>query len=648
MVKTARYGEWASPITTELLVAQSVRLGAVAWDDGEDGECVCWLEGRPSEGGRNVLVRCRAGEPARDMLPAPFDARTRAHEYGGGAFVVDGGELWFTNNADQRIHHCREGTTPAPLTAEGPARYADLILDRSRRRIICVREDHGADGEPENALVAVGLDDGAVSVLAAGHDFYSSPALSEDGRRLAWITWDHPDMPWDANALWVAELDGDGALGEPRRVAGGPACSTFQPAWAPDGRLWYAADHEGWWNLHCFDGERARCVLPMAAEFARPQWVFAMTTFGFDDTGRVVCCYTQDGLWHLARLEERGGGVSLAPIACALTDIQAIAVRGREALVLGGSRTLGPCVARVDLDSGAMQVLREAQAEHVDAGYLSTPEPVSFPTADDQTAHGFFYPPRNADFGAPPGEKPPLIVVLHGGPTSATSSTLKLALQFWTSRGFAVLDVNYRGSTGYGRAYRELLDGRWGVADVEDCVHGARWLAAQGRVDGTRLLIRGGSAGGYTTLAALAFHDTFAAGASYYGVSDLEALAEDTHKFESRYLDRLIGPYPQMRARYRERSPIHAVDRLSCPVIFFQGLEDAVVPSSQAEMMVEALRAKGIPVAYLAFAGEQHGFRKAETIRRTLEAELVFYARVLGFTPAGDLPALDIENIRGA
>ena len=605
-------------------------------------------EGRPSEGGRNVLVRGGApGESARDMLPATFDVRTRAHEYGGGAFVVDAGELWFTNFADQRIHYCKTGCAPEPLTREASVRYADLILDRARRRLVCVREDHRKSGEPQNALVAVAIDDGAVSVLASGHDFYSSPALDPDGRRLAWITWDHPDMPWDANTLWVADLDAGGRLGTPRRVAGGGACSTFQPSWSQDGRLWYVADHEGWWNLHCMDGERSRCVLPMQAEFGRPQWQFAMSTYGFDGDGSVICCYTRDGFWHLARLVDsaRSGELASMPVDCELTDLQAIRVRGGQALLLGGSPSQSTCVASVDLATGVMRVLREAQREHVDPGYLSAPEAVTFPSGGGEPAHGFFYAPRNADFRAPREEKPPLIVVLHGGPTSATSSALKLALQYWTSRGFAVLDVNYRGSTGYGRAYRELLHGRWGVADVEDCVHGARWLAERGRVDPGRLLIRGGSAGGYTTLAALTYHDVFAAGASYYGISDLEALAEDTHKFESRYLDRLVGPYPQARELYRKRSPIHAVDRLACPVIFFQGLEDKVVPPSQAEIIVEALRRKGIPVAYLAFEGEQHGFRKADTIKRTLEAELCFYARVLGFTPAGDLPEVPIENL---
>ncbi len=640
MSTTIPFGEWASPITTRLLVADSVRLGGIALD----GDCAYWLEGRPSEGGRNALV-CRDGEGlTRDVLPAPFNVRTRAHEYGGGAFLVSDGCIWFSNYEDQRLYQCRDATPPRPLTGIGPWRYADMILDAHRARLICVREDHGGNGsEAINTLVAVGLHDGAVQVLAEGHDFYASPCLSGDGRRLAWITWDHPDMPWDSACLWLAEVSDDGTLAGPERIAGGNGESVFQPAFREDGVLFFVSDPDGWWNLHCRDDD-VRCVLPMQAEFGRPQWQFGMSTYGFDSGRGIVCCYSLDGFWHLARLSVDDG--KLEPIDTEFTDIQAIAVAGNRALVIGGGATRTAVVAMVDTANGATSVLRESAPRAFHEDFVSLPEAIDFATGDGEHAHAFYYPPCNPDYRGPEDERPPLIVIGHGGPTGATSATLNLSLQYWTSRGFAVLDVNYRGSTGFGRGYRELLAGRWGIADVEDCIKGARHLADTGRVDGARLVIRGSSAGGYTTLAALTFHDDFAAGASYYGISDLETLAQDTHKFESRYLDRLIGAYPAQRDRYVARSPIHAVDRLSCPVIFFQGLDDAVVPPSQAERMVEALRSKGLPVAYLAFEGEQHGFRKAETIERTLQAELLFYARVFDFTPAGELPEIPMDVTR--
>ncbi len=640
MVSTLPYGEWLSPISTRLLVADSVRLGGIALD----GARAYWLEGRPSEGGRNVLVASEGEGVNCDVVPAPFNVRTRAHEYGGGAFHVDGGRIWFVNFDDQRIYYCDEATPPRPLTAAGPWRYADMILDGSRGRLVCVREDHSRVGEePVNALVSVDITSGAVRVIAEGHDFYASPCMSADAGRLAWIAWDHPDMPWDASALWLAELNGDGAPASPRRIAGGAGESVFQPRFGNDGALFYVCDPQGWWNLHRWHDGDTRCVLVMQAEFGRPQWQFGMSTYGFDAAGRIVCCYCRGGFWHLGRLSTEDG--TLEPIDAGFTDIQAIAVEGEKTLVVAGSATRAAAVALIEPASGAVSVLRESTKREFDEDYVSLPEAIEFATGNGERAHAFYYPPRNPHFRAPADERPPLIVIGHGGPTSAASSTLSLAIQYWTSRGFAVLDVNYRGSTGYGRAYRDRLRGCWGIVDVEDCVNGALHLAQAGRADGTRLVIRGSSAGGYTTLAALAFHDVFAAGASYYGVSDLEALARDTHKFESRYLDCLIGPYPEQRQRYVDRSPIHAVDRLSCPVIFFQGLEDEVVPPSQSERMVEALRAKGIAVAYLAFEGEQHGFRRAETIERTLQAELCFYARVFGFTPADDLPELAIDNL---
>ncbi len=638
--KTARYGEWESPISTEMLVAESVRLGGVA----VDGPDVYWVEGRPMEGGRNVLLRWRAGAAApEEVTPEPYSVRTRAHEYGGGAYLAAGGEVWFANFADQRLYRQRPGAPPEPLTAPGEFRYADMILDAARGRLICVREDHSGGGEPVNEIVAVGLEDGAVEVLAGGHDFCSTPALSPGGDRLAWLTWDHPNMPWDETMAWVAEFDPAGRLEVPRKVAGGDGVSVFQPAWSPAGELYVAADPGGWWNLNRWDGARLHCVVEMPAEFGQPQWLFGMRTYGFAGDGSIVCAYCRQGEWRAGRLFPETG--ELRRLGLDLTDIEGLAVTDRHAVFLGGSPRRPLAVIRFDLKTGEQRVLRESVSVAVDASCISEPANIEFPTAGGETAHGFFYPPRNGGFTAPEGELPPLIVISHGGPTAATSTALNLKLQYWTSRGFAVLDVNYRGSTGYGRAYRDRLKGEWGIVDVEDCLHGARYLADAGKVDAARLVIRGGSAGGYTTLAALTFHDLFRAGASYYGVGDLESLVRDTHKFESRYLDQLIGPYPERKDLYRARSPIHFTDRLSCPVIFFQGLDDRVVPPNQAEQMVAALRARRLPVAYLAFEGEQHGFRRAETIRRALEAELYFYGRIFGFTPAGRIEPVPIENL---
>ena len=639
--KVACFGEWASPIGTERITAGSVRLEAVALD----GERICWLEGRPAEGGRNALVCREPDGNVRDLVPAPFNVRTRVHEYGGGSFLVHDGRAWFVNDSDQRLYGKEADLPPVALTPEDLHRYADMQLDTQRSRVVCVRETHFEDGtEPVNALVAVSLAGGEGQVLHEGHDFYSNPAPSPDGEWLAWMTWDHPNMPWDESTIWLARIAADGSLGEATRVAGGDGVSVYQPEWSPDGVLHLVCDRTGWWNLYRRRDGALEPVYEAEAELAHPQWQLGTATYGFARDGSIVFSSREAGRWHLMRLDD--AGAARAQPSCAhLESIADLAVHGDTCVLLAGAPDLPGSVVRVDLARDLTQTLRQSFPPSLDSAHLSIPRPVDFPTGEGERAHAFFYPPANADYEAPEGEKPPLIVISHGGPTGATSTTLDLRIQFWTSRGFAVLDVDYRGSTGYGRAYRDRLSEAWGLADVEDCVSGALHLAAEGEVDGERLAIRGGSAGGFTTLAALVFHDVFKAGASYYGISDLEALARDTHKFESRYLDRLIGPWPEQAERYRERSPIHSAKRLSCPVIFFQGLEDKVVPPNQAERMVRVLRKRGLPVAYLAFEGEQHGFRRAETIEATLKAELSFYGRVFGFRPAGDLPPLEIENL---
>lgn len=639
MVQQAGYGSWRSPITADLVVTGSLRLGQPAWDKGD----LYWTEGRPQEKGRNVLRRQAAGGAVQELTPAPFNVRTRVHEYGGGAYWVSEGVVYFCNFADQRLYRLLPGSDPQPLTEPGPYRYADGVVDRAFRRILCVREDHSRQREPENTLVAIDLESGSQQVLARGHDFYASPRLSPDGRTLVWLSWDHPQMPWDGTELWRSEVNPDGSLGEPQKLAGGPAESIFQPQWSPQGDLYFVSDCSGWWNLYRWDPQGPIPLCPMEAEFGEPQWVFGLSTYGFAGDGRILACYQQGGLCHLAYLDPQSGQQEEIPLP--YTEIHNLQVSGEKAAFLAGSPTEATALVCLDLPSSQVEVVARSSSVAVDPDYLSIPEPIVFPTGGGkEVAYAFFYPPKNRDFVAPAGEKPPLLVKSHGGPTGATAAVLDLGIQYWTSRGIAVLDVNYRGSSGYGRAYREALKGRWGLVDVEDCIAGAQFLAAQGKVDGERLLIRGGSAGGYTTLAALTFHTVFKAGASYYGVSDLEALAQETHKFESHYLDSLIGPYPERRDLYRERSPIHHLEGLNCPVIFFQGLEDAIVPPNQAERMVAALQAKGIPVAYVPFAGEQHGFRQAANLKRALEAELYFYAQILGFPLAELIEPVPIAN----
>ncbi len=642
--KIAPYGSWKSPITSDLIVSETIGLGQIALG----GQDIYWVEMRPAEDGRYVIVRRTPDGRTADVTPHPFNARTRVHEYGGGAFAVADGEavaVYFSNFADQRLYRQDPGAEPRPITPEVDLRYADGVIVRSRGRMICVREDHTDPGrEAVNAIVGLDLEGGdGGQVLVSGNDFYSSPRLSPDGSRLAWLTWNHPNMPWDGTELWVGELGADGSLGQTKRVAGGKDESIFQPEWSPDGVLHFVSDRTGWWNLYRWCDGHVEPLVEMEAEFGLPQWVFGMSIYAFESAGRIVCAYTQQGNWRLASLDTVMG--KLDPIETPYTQIEGLRAAPGRVVFLAGSPTEPTSVVQLDLATRRFEVLRRSSEIAIDAGYLSIPQEIEFPTENGLTAHAFFCAPQNRDYVAPSGERPPLLVIIHGGPTGATSGTLNLGIQHWTSRGMAVLDVNYGGSTGYGRAYRQRLEGQWGVVDVDDCVNGARYLVKRGTVDGNRLAIRGGSAGGYTTLSVLTFRDIFKAGASYFGISDLETMARDTHKFESRYLDRLVGPYPERRDIYRERSPIHHTHRLSCPMILFQGLEDKVVPPNQAETMFEAVRAKGLPVAYLPFEGEQHGFRRAENIKRALDAELYFYSKVFGFELADPVEPVPIENL---
>ncbi len=646
MPKQAPFGSWTSPVSAAHAASAAGRLVEPSRVDG----ALYWLEGRPAEGGRSAIVEWRDGQ-TRDLLPAPWNARSRVHEYGGGSYLVAGGTVYFCNFADQRIY--RQSLTegdPTPLTPEDSGSFADLILDRRRQRLIAVREAPSAAAhEPEATLAAIPVDgraaddENAIQRLASGHDFYSTPRLSPDEGTLLFLSWDHPDMPWDGTELWEGALNESGQLEEPRCIAGSRHEAIFAPGYLPDGRSVYVSDRSGFWNLYLRETNGDTIALaPGERSFGLPHWVFRMSTWAATTENRLLTIWCQGGEWSAGILDLGDRTMRELELPFTVLDGVEADLSGHAVLIAAGPEQ-PPAVVTIDVDRRTHEKVHALSAAP-DPRYVSAGQPVSFPTTDGDTAHAFFYPPRNEDFEGRAGEKPLLIVKSHGGPTAMTTNDYSAGIQFWTSRGFAVVDVNYRGSTGFGRDYRHSLRGNWGIKDVDDCVAAATWLAERGEVDGRRLAIRGGSAGGYTTLAALAFRDVFSAGASHYGVADLEALARDTHKFEARYLDGLIGPYPERSDLYRERSPIHAAQGLDCPVIFFQGTEDKIVPPNQAEAMVAALAEKGVPVAYVSFEGEQHGFRKAENIVRALEAELWFYARIFGFEAADEIEPVEMRG----
>lgn len=653
------YGAWPSPFTSSLVVGQSVSLGEVAVGEQD----VWWSELRPSEQGRVVLVRRTPAGSREDALPEGFSARTRVHEYGGGAWCLHDDLLFFSNWDDQRLYRydLTSGDAPSPITASpdrpGGDRYADGRVTPGHNWFVCVRERHGAAGEPANEIVAVPTDGGdAPAVLVDDADFVSSPRISSDGRFLTWVQWNHPDMPWDGTELWVARIAHDGAqigLTDRRLVAGGRHESIVQPQWRDDSVLYFVSDRSDWWNIYrisepglfATDRPPVEAVTDFEGEVGTPPWVFGQSRYALLEESRVLCAVAIDGLDRLAVVADGSTTVLDSPY----TSIWSVHRFGAGGVMVAASPEDEPGVVMVDLSGSPPAATFVELSERRDLGvgrsWVSRPRPIDFDTAGGDRAHGLFYPPTNPDVSPPVGDRPPLVVAIHGGPTSAARPIFNPALQFWTSRGFAVVDVNYRGSTGYGRAFRHSLDGQWGDADVEDCVAAAGHLADEGSVDGDRLVIRGGSAGGFTALCALTFHDRFTAGASLYGIADLEALAADTHKFESRYTDSLVGPYPEERQRYLDRSPIHHTDQLAVPLIILQGSEDEIVPPSQAESLVAALDRQGVPYAYLLFEGEQHGFRQAGNIRRALDAELSFYVQVFGIDGAEDIEPVPITNL---
>ncbi|MAZ88512.1 MAG: peptidase [Cellvibrionaceae bacterium] len=679
MTNALPYGSWPSPIHSTWLTQQSVRLGEPQL--GADGNY--WIESRPQEKGRSVLMHQPLDKamPAREVLSTSISVHSRAHEYGGASYLVSAAGIFYVDASDQRIYFLEntntEKNSARPITPAGDFRYADFCFDESRQRLIAVREDHraknaGQSPEETNCLVAIDLAaQTSVETLAEGHDFYANPRVSPDGQRLSWLCWDHPFMPWDSSQCQLGQFDEQGALTHIRTVAGGPGESIFQPQWSPDGQLYLVSDRNDWWNLYRVDNLDAdgfststaegfststaegsstsiadgspnlTAVVTKEAEFATPQWVFGMSTYSFLNAHEILCCFTQQGQWQLGLIDI--DSAQLTPLESPYCVISDIHCHNGRAIFMASSTTSASQL--LSFDGKTFGKLAQSSQQVIESRYLSTPEAETFDTGSGAKAHGFFYPPNNGDVDVPADQQPPLIVLCHGGPTGATETGLNLKIQYWTSRGFAVMDVNYRGSTGYGRHYREQLNGAWGIHDVEDVCAAVEHLAKQGKIDPDKVAIKGSSAGGYTVLAALTFSDTFKAGASLYGIGDLETLATDTHKFESRYLDSLVGPYPQEKDLYLQRSPIHHCEQLSCPVIFFQGLNDKVVPPNQAQEMVNALDQKQVPVAYVPFEGEGHGFRQASSIQRCLEAEWSFYGQVFGFDIDANVEPVNVKHL---
>ena len=639
-------GSWPSPITSDALTAAAVGLSEVCLD----GEDIYWLENRPEEKGRTTIIQCRSGK-RRELLPAPLNCRSKVNEYGGGSYCVHEGQVYFVLFDDQRIYQLDTNNPkaiPEAITPAGTCRYADLVFDPYHQRLIAIVEDHAqTHREAQTRLVAVDIGNAngrqQPQTLQSGADFYASPALSPDGKTLCWLSWNHPNMPWDGTGCCLASVSENGAIGSPLKIAGGEGESIVQPQFSPAGELFFISDRSNWWNLYRYDDNQVTAVYEKAVEFGGPQWVFGLSYYSFLDANTVLGCYTENGQWLLYQLDLSTGRLDKIPCPC--TDISYVRANTHGAVFVGAGPRSYEAVYLYQPQKNCTVVAAPVQCQFL-AADLSSGQSIEFPLRQRAgKGQAFYYPPTNSRYAGPNNEPPPLLVFCHGGPTAATHSRLNLKIQYWTSRGIAVADINYGGSTGFGRRYRHALKGQWGIVDVQDCIDCVSYLVEQGLADKNKLSIRGGSAGGYTVLCALTFYDVFKAGASHYGVGDLETLATDTHKFESRYLDTLVGPYPRDKEIYQARSPIHHLDSLRCPVIFFQGLQDKVVPPNQAGAMVEALNNKGIPHAYVTFAEEGHGFRQAPNQRRALEAELYFYSKVFDFPLADNIKPVTIHHL---
>lgn len=630
------YGNWLSPISSDLIVKDSIQLDEIRLHEG----AAYWLEKRPQEKGRCVIVRHRSGKSA-DLLPKAYSARSKVHEYGGASYCITAAGLYFINDSDQQIYHLSDDSEVTQITTFDHHRFVDMAYDNVNQRILCVCEDHTfAPSEPVNTLVSINPANGDKTMLCDAYSFYSNPVISEDNNQLAWLCWNQPNMPWDGTQLWIASLSTD-RLDDAQQIAGADNISICQPQWSPDNQLTFISDESGWWNLYKNIHQQNICLFSKQAEFGLPQWVFGQSTYHYVDTHTIHCLFKQNATDYLAELNLTDKSLNL--IDSGLTSLASLQSCQASTWFIGASATSPPQITRRNNINGDIETIKTSYDLNVESKYLSTGENISFTTRHDDLAHAIYYPPYNEDYSS--SGKPPLIVLCHGGPTTCSDNAFDIRKQFWTSRGFALLDVNYSGSTGFGRDYRERLNQQWGIRDVEDCCDAALFAVESDLADPDKLIIKGGSAGGYTVLSALTFHDVFSVGASYYGIGDLESLATDTHKFESRYLDQLIGQYPELKQRYIDRSPIHHVDQLNCPVIFFQGAEDYVVPKDQAEKMVSAIRSKNLAVAYMLFEDEGHGFRQAQTIEDTLNTEYYFYSRIFGFDIDENNKPVNIYNL---
>jgi dipeptidyl aminopeptidase/acylaminoacyl peptidase len=638
-------GSWPSPIGIELLVEGRVNLSEIRFDRAGDG-AVVWVETRPEDAGRATLVRWTRAAGVRDISPEAMNVRDRVHEYGGAPYLVAGDVVVVSDFATGRLHTVAPDRSSTPLTPEGPFRYADLELDPTRNRLLAIREDHSVPGEAVNTIVAIPLaaePAGEPEVLVEGADFFAAPRPSPDGTRLAWLRWNHPNLPWDGTELVLAGLDAGGRPAGADVVAGSPADWISQPRWSPDGVLHFVAEPSGWMNIQRLRDGRVEAVTHEEAEFTYPDWQFGYRNYAFLDDGTIVAIARSRGRDRLYRLPRGNGSIELIDVP--FTEMSSIDALGNHVVFEAASPTEFAMTVLVDAATGDHEVVFRSSTAAIDPADISIPESIEFPTTGGRTAFGLYYPPTNGSFQRLPGERPPLVVSSHGGPTAQAFAGLTITYQMFTSRGFGFLDVDYGGSTGYGKEYRKRLEGEWGVVDVDDCVNGARFLAERGDVDGSRMAVRGGSASGYTTLCAVTFRSVFGAGISYFGIGDLLAFARETHKFESRYLDRLLGPLPEAEDVYRERSPNRYADRIRCPVLILQGTDDHVVPIAEAERIVDALWERRIPHAYLAFDGEDHGFRKAESILAAARGELSFLGQVFGFQPADPMEPIEVVNL---
>ena len=651
-VKThAPFGSWPSSITPAMVASSSPKRFDTMINDGR----LFWCESIAAEKGR-IGIMMHDGNECQCILPRPLSANSKVHEYGGGAYTIDKTDVYFVLADDQRIYQAnfsQADYTPQALTPENNTRYSDLIIDKAHQRIIAVCEKHDDNDahHVENYLVAVATDGSQrVTTIHQGHDFYSNPRISPCGNFLLWLTWDHPNLPWDNTQLWLAEFNESGVM-SPRIIAGNGNESIFQPQWSPDGTVFFVSDRSNWWNIYRIsheqlqnDSPQAQCVFKHDAEYATPQWTFGMSTYGFLDALTILATYTQNGTWRLIKINiNDADNVTTQNVAADVSTIHSLYCDNNQACLIAASPTQPATAYRYTLQENALTALGEI-VNPIPPEELSIPQPLRYATSNGEYSHLLFYPPQNTRYTCEDG-LPPLIVICHGGPTGATESQLNVKIQYWTNRGFAVADVNYRGSTGYGREYRNALQGRWGIDDVDDMCAAVVFLGEKRLIDRNRCVIKGSSAGGYTVLAALAFRDTFRAGVSLYGIGDLECLAQDTHKFEARYLDKLIGPYPAAKDVYRARSPIHFVDNINCPLLVFQGMKDKVVPPSQAQTLYRAVKSKGLPVAYVSYPDEAHGFRQPETIAHMLDSELQFYGAIFGFTVEPSSATLSIENL---